>query len=268
MEPVSVIHGSSPIILGQPHSGTYVPPDIERNLNDLGKELRDTDWHIPQLYDGLLDDVTVVRANFSRYVIDANRDPAGISLYPGQNTTSLVPISSFDDEPIWLLEPDEAENARRLDSFHRPYHAALKSEIDRAKAAHGFAILYDCHSIRCEIPHLFDNQLPDFNIGDNQGQTCDPAITIAVARQCESTNQYTSITNGRFKGGWTTRHYGRPEDGVHAIQMELAQRNYLASEEPPFAYDAGRAEALRGVLRNVLNAISNIAKAHSFGETL
>lgn len=268
MEPVSVIRGSSPIILGQPHSGTYLPPEIDCNLNDLGKQLRDTDWHIPRLYEGLLGEATVVRANFSRYVIDANRDPAGASLYPGQNTTSLVPTHSFDGEPIWETEPDEMEIAQRLDDFHRPYHEALQAQIDRVKVTHGFAILYDCHSIRSEIPHLFDNLLPDFNIGDSVGQTCDPTITAAVVAYCADAEGYSSITNGRFKGGWTTRHYGRPEAGVHAIQMELAQRNYLVSEIPPFVYDPQKAETLRKVLRGVLCAILDITNLHSLEKSL
>ena len=268
MEPVTIIRGASPIVLGQPHSGTFTPPEVEAKLNPLGKQLRDTDWHVPQLYDGLLDGATIVRANFSRYVVDPNRDPAGTSLYPGQNTTGLVPTTSFDGEPIWSVEPEDGEIARRVDSYHRPYHEALRHEIDRVKAAHGFAILYDCHSIRSAIPHLFDDCLPDFNIGDNRGQACDAAITRAVAECCGAASGYTTITNGRFKGGWTTRHYGRPQQGVHAIQMELAQRSYLASETSPFAYDPVKASALRGVLRSVLNAISDLAKTHIPGETL
>ncbi|MDN3646593.1 N-formylglutamate deformylase [Pontixanthobacter aestiaquae] len=268
MEPVTTIRGASPIILGQPHSGTFVPPKIERKLNPLGKELRDTDWHVPQLYDGLLEGATIVRANFSRYVIDANRDPSGASLYPGQNTTGLIPTTSFDGDPIWEVEPDAAEIGRRLDSFHGPYHAAMQAEIERVKAVHGFAVLYDCHSIRSQIPHLFDDRLPDFNIGDNGGQSCNAAITRVVAECCETASTYTTIINGRFKGGWTTRHYGRPQDGLHAIQMELAQRNYLASETPPFAYAPEKAEALRDVLRAALNAISDIAKTRSLGEKL
>ncbi|MEQ9434349.1 N-formylglutamate deformylase [Hyphomonas sp.] len=267
MTPVTIIPGSGPVILGQPHSGTFVPDDIFARLNSLGKELRDTDWHVPQLYEGLLPGATIVRANFSRYVIDANRDPEGTSLYPGLNVTELVPTSTFDDEPIWHADPTKADIAQRIGSFHRVYHAALEAEIARVKAAHGFAVLYDCHSIRSEIPYLFDNQLPDLNIGDNSGRSCTPAITSAVAAICAQSCLYSHVVNGRFKGGWTTRHYGRPETGVHAIQMELVQRCYLDSEMPPFSYSTSRAAPLRDLLGTILKAVEDTANSSLKTET-
>jgi len=265
MNPVSVTRGAGPIILGQPHSGTWVPEEIWEDLNELGRELTDTDWHVPALYDGLIEDATVVRANFSRYVIDVNRDPDGKSLYPGQNTTELVPLTTFDGEQIWKRPLDSNAVFTRLSAYHRAYHMALEHEIERVKAKHGVAVLFDCHSIRSHIPHLFDGQLPDFNIGDNGGVTCDPAITSAAAQSCASAKGYTYIVNGRFKGGWTTRHYGRPGQGVHAIQMELAQHNYLLEENPPFRYNPERAEELREVLRHVLNAILHTVESESKG---
>ncbi|PZR65479.1 MAG: N-formylglutamate deformylase, partial [Stutzerimonas stutzeri] len=169
-----VTQGNSPVILGFPHTGTEVPADLWDRLNDNGRILADTDWHIHELYSGLLADVTTVRATFHRYVIDANRDPEGLSLYPGQNTTGLVPETDFDGKAIWRQgeAPDEAETARRIEAFHAPYHAALAAEIERVKAIHGVAILYDCHSIRSRIPFLFEGILPDFNIGTDMGRTC------------------------------------------------------------------------------------------------
>jgi formiminoglutamase len=253
--PVSVIRGGGPIILGQPHSGTCIPEEIQADLNELGRTLSDTDWHVPTLYSGLVEGATIVRANFSRYVVDANRDPSGQSLYPGQNTTGIVPLTTFDGEPIWERPPTADVVALRVAAFHRAYHAALQAEIERVKAAHGIAVLYDCHSIRSRIPYLFDGDLPDFNIGDNDGATCDPSITEAVARICAEAAGYSHVVNGRFKGGWTTRHYGRPEEGVHAVQMELVQRSYLMNEEHPYRYDPARAERLRGVLRLVFQSI-------------
>jgi N-formylglutamate deformylase len=267
MKPVTVIQGTGPVILGQPHSGTFVPAAILEQLNEKGRQLLDTDWHVPQLYDGLLPEATIVRANFSRYVIDANRAPDGASLYPGQNVTELVPTSTFDGEPIWHMEPGEADIAERLEGFHRAYHSALKGEIERVKQMHGVAVLYDCHSIRSEIPYLFDHRLPDLNVGDNGGTTCAPEITSAVASVCAESNRYTHVVNGRFKGGWTTRHYGRPGNGVHAIQMELAQRGYLASETPPFDYDVARAGDLRSLLKDILTAVSDTAKSRLMTET-
>lgn len=253
--------GSSPIILGLPHTGTDVPAEIWDRLNENGKILADTDWHIHDLYAGLLDDATTVRATFHRYIIDANRDPKGVSLYPGQNTTGLVPETDFDGKPIWKAgeEPTEADIAQRLKNFHAPYHAALSKEIERVKAIHGIAILYDCHSIRSHIPFLFEGTLPDFNIGTDMGKTCDPAIEHIAVDVTSKAESYTSILNGRFKGGWTTRYYGKPETGVHAIQMELAQSTHLTTETPPFAYDESKAAKLRTHLKTILTRMEKFA---------
>ncbi|NGO65141.1 N-formylglutamate deformylase [Rhizobium daejeonense] len=256
-----VTQGNSPVILGFPHTGTEVPADLWDRLNDNGRILADTDWHIHELYAGLLPDVTTVRATFHRYVIDANRDPEGLSLYPGQNTTGLVPETDFDGKAIWRQgeAPDEAETARRIEAFHAPYHAALAAEIERVKAIHGVAILYDCHSIRSRIPFLFEGILPDFNIGTDMGRTCAPEIEKAAVDAAASASGYTCILNGRFKGGWTTRHYGRPKEGVHAIQMELAQSTHLQTEVLPFAYEEEKAALLRIHLRNILARIEDVA---------
>ena len=256
-----ICQGSSPVVLAFPHTGTEVPAAIEKRLNDNGRKLADTDWHIHQLYADLLPEATTVRATFHRYVIDANRDPQGVSLYPGQNTTGLVPETDFDGLAIWNdgEEPKEGDIAERLASFHAPYHQALKAEIERVKAIHGIAVLYDCHSIRSHIPFLFEGKLPDFNIGTDSGRTCAPAIEAATVETVAEATGYTHVLNGRFKGGWTTRHYGKPETGVHAIQMELAQSTHLATEVPPFAYDTAKAERLRPHLKTILQRIEAIA---------
>lgn len=258
MNPVEITQGDGPVILGLPHTGTYLPDDIHAQLNPMGQKLADTDWHIHRLYDGLLPGVTTVRATFHRYVIDANRSPDDDNLYPGQNTTGLVPVIDFDGQPIWQVEPSKADIAVRLARFHAPYHAALEAEIERVKARHGVAILYDCHSIRSDIPFLFDGILPDFNIGTNTGKSCDPRVEAALKDVVEASGR-TWVVNGRFKGGWTTRHYGQPENGVHAIQMELAQLTHLTTEAPPFAYDGTKAEALRVHLRDILNRLEKLA---------
>lgn len=253
--------GTSPVILAFPHTGTEVTPDIWKRLNDNGRLLADTDWHIHELYAGLLPDATTVRATFHRYVIDANRDPEGVSLYPGQNTTGLAPETDFDGKPIWKEgeAPTEADTQERLEQFHAPYHAALAAEIERVKALHGIAVIYDCHSIRSHIPFLFEGRLPDFNIGTDMSRTCDRRIETAASEVAASAVGYTSVVNGRFKGGWTTRHYGRPETGVHAIQMELAQITHLATEAPAFAYDEEKAARLRVHLKTILERIAAIA---------
>jgi len=259
MSLVEIRRGSSPVILGFPHTGTDVPAPVWEKLNERGRTLADTDWHIHRLYDGLVDEATTVRATFHRYVVDANRGPDGASLYPGQNTTGLVSGTDFDGLPIWTEPPTEAEIAQRVRDFHAPYHAALSAEIERVKAIHGVVVLYDCHSIRSHIPFLFEGKLPDFNIGTDGGRTCDPAIEQAVVEIAGKAPGYTSILNGRFKGGWTTRHYGRPEEGVHALQMELAQSTHLAAEALPFAYDPAKAERLRVHLKELLTRIEQIA---------
>jgi formiminoglutamase len=259
MKPVEVIRGVGPVVLGLPHTGTVLPPDIAARLNARGKGLDDTDWHIHRLYDGLLPDATSVRATFHRYVIDANRDPEGASLYPGQNTTGLVPLTDFDGAAIWSVPPTPEDVEARRRDFHAPYHAALAAELARVRARHGVAILYDCHSIRSRIPYLFEGTLPSFSIGTNSGASCAPVIERASAAICARASGFTSVVNGRFKGGWTTRHYGRPADKIHAIQMELAQSTYLAAEAAPWTYDGARADRIRDHLRDILTTLADLA---------
>lgn len=263
MSPFAVTQGDSPIILGMPHIGTWLPDDLTARLNDNGRALADTDWHIDRLYAGLLPGVTVVASTVHRYAIDANRDPAGLSLYPGQNTTHLCPLTDFDNRPIWTpgQEPSEDEITARRAAYHAPYHAALADQIARVKARHGVAVLYDCHSIRSVIPFLFPGTLPVFSIGTNDGSTCAAQVQSATADPCTNAAAMTSVLNGRFKGGWTTRHYGRPYEGVHAIQMELAQSAYLQAEAAPWAYDADRSHNLRAVLGTILGNLDQLARS-------
>lgn len=262
MSVFEVTRGDGPIVLAQPHGGTFVPDDLMARLNPLGQALSDTDWHITQLYDGLLSGVTVVASKIHRYVIDANRDPAGASLYPGQNTTSLCPTTDFNGRDIWRAghAPSVDEIKARRDAFHAPYHVAIAQELERVKKLHGVAILYDCHSIRSEISFLFDGVLPVFNIGTNDVQTCAPVIQKAVHDRCAAAAGFDTVLNGRFKGGWTTRHYGQPDTGVHAIQMELAQRAYL-DEAAPWSYRPDKAERLRPVLAHILNDLDDLARS-------
>ncbi|OWJ75185.1 N-formylglutamate deformylase [Haematobacter genomosp. 1] len=261
MQVFEVSEGEGPVILGLPHTGTWVPNDVAKTLNERGRGLDDTDWHIERLYADLLPGVTTVRARFHRYVIDANRDPSGESLYPGQNTTGLVPLTDFDGNPIWAETPDAAEVERRRLAFHAPYHAALAAQVERVRARHGVAILYDCHSIRSRIPFLFEGTLPDFNVGTNNGTTCAPQVAEALTGVTTAAEGYTHVLNGRFKGGWTTRHYGRPLEGIHAIQMELAQSTHLSTEAQPFAYDETKAARLRPHLSLILHRLAALAAA-------
>lgn len=263
MNPIEVSRGDSPLVLGLPHTGTGVPEEVRGNLNERGRQLADTDWHIDRLYDGIAPGATTVRATFSRYVIDANRPPDGASLYPGQATTGLVPLTDFDGEPLWKVEPDEAEIERRRSLFHAPYHEALRQELERVRAAHGVAVLYDCHSIRSHVPRLFDGELPVLNIGTNDGRSCAPALE-SIVHELAASSPYATVLNGRFKGGWTTRQYGDPGHGVHALQMEIAQRAYLADEAPPWTYDEAKAKKLRRWLADIVEAVVDEARDLAF----
>lgn len=259
MEVCTVTRGAGAVVLGQPHGGTYLPPEIAGRLNENGRKLADTDWHITRLYDGLSPDATVVACTIHRYAIDANRDPSGASLYPGQNTTTLVPLTDFDGRPIWTdgQEPTAQDVEDRKDRFHAPYHAVLAAELERVRAQHGVAILFDCHSIRSSIPFLFEGVLPVLNTGTNGGETCAPQIEQTVDAIAHASG-LSCILNGRFKGGWTTRHYGRPAEGIHTIQMEIAQRAYIR-EDPPWAWAEDRAARLRPHLMHMLEALSDLA---------
>lgn len=259
--------GDSPVILAFPHVGTALPGDLHARLNPNGRLLADTDWHVDRLYDGLLPGATTIRATTHRYAIDLNRDPSGTSLYPGRNTTALVPTTDFDGNPIWQAgqAPTQSEIATLIETIHAPYHDALRTEIARIKALHGVAILYDAHSIRSRIPFLFEGQLPDLNIGTADRSSCDPRLADTVMDMALSAKPYTAILNGRFKGGWTTRAHADPARGIHTLQMELAQATHLASETPPFAFDPARAAPLRTLLGTMLARLEQLAPSLAAG---
>lgn len=267
---LAVHHGNVPLIVSLPHTGTEIPPDIESQLVSPWLARKDADHWVDVLYDfahGM--GATTIRTSLSRTVIDVNRDPSGVSLYPGQTTTGLCPTETFDGEPLYApgREPDAAEIDRRRVAYFDPYHAALRDQITRLGRGHRKVVLYDAHSIRSRMPRLFDGELPQFNIGTNGGVSCDAALTQAVARICE-TSEYTQVVNGRFRGGWITRHYGKPANGIHAIQMELAMRGYLHEPEEideaswPAALDDTHAAALRVALRDILDACVEFATGH------
>ncbi|MEI9996722.1 MAG: N-formylglutamate deformylase [Rhizomicrobium sp.] len=259
---LNIHHGEAPLIVSFPHTGTDIPPDLEARLASPRQAREDADWWVDRLYDFARDlGATTIRTTISRSVIDVNRDPSGASLYPGQATTALCPTTTFDGAPLYRAgaEPDADEIAARRTAYFEPYHDTLETEIARLRADHAKVVLYDAHAIRSRIPRLFDGLLPHFNIGTNDGATCDPALAEVVEEACAHSS-FTHVMNGRFKGGWTTRHYGRPAQGVHAIQMELACRGYIDEPEAPddanwpTPYGEDRAAPLRAVLRDVLRS--------------
>ncbi len=266
---IEITRGNAPLIISLPHTGTHIPLEIEACLISPWLGLKDADWWIDRLYafaEGM--GATIVRTAISRTVIDVNRDPSGASLYPGQATTELCPTTTFDGEPLYRDGgPDATEIDRRRAAYFEPYHATLRAEIDRLRAIHPKVVLYEAHSIRSRVPRLFDGELPQFNLGTNGGASCDDALTAAVEAACDASGR-SRATNGRFKGGWTTRHYGQPATGVHALQMELACRGYMddpaappTEDAWPTPFHADRAEPLRRVLEDVLNACLTFARS-------
>ncbi|HJS10031.1 N-formylglutamate deformylase [Sphingopyxis sp.] len=263
MDWLRVHRGDAPLVIAFPHGGTDLAGFDEQYASPWHAQI-DTDWWIAELYAFAADrGATLVATDISRSVIDMNRDPSGASLYPGQATTELCPTTTFDGEPLYRFgEPDEAAITQRLSLYHRPYHDALTAELDRLKGEHGKVVLYDAHSIRSRVPRLFDGELPQFNIGTNNGATCAPELETVVANICAASGK-SHVVNGRFKGGWTTRHYGRPDDGIHAIQMELAQRGYMTEPAEithanwPSPIDPN--PAIRPVLEQVIAAALDFA---------
>jgi N-formylglutamate deformylase len=265
---LTVHAGSAPLLLCMPHTGTEVPPDLEAGFASAWLARKDTDWWIDHLYAFAADlGASLVRTAMSRSVIDANRDPTGASLYPGQATTELCPTTSFDGEPLYKdgHVPDAGEIARRRAAYFEPYHQAVSAQIARLRVRHPVVVVYDCHSIRSQVPRLFPGTLPNFNLGTYSGASCAPALTHSLEAACE-TSEFSRVTNGRFKGGYTTRHYGQPAQGLHAVQMELACRGYL--DEPsaapedstwPPAWNPARAAAMQAILKRVLEACLRFA---------
>ena len=250
--------GDSPLVIDSPHSGTLVPDALRSRLTAVAQTFPDTDWHVDRLYSfARAEDATLFCATHSRYVIDLNRDPSGVALYAGADNTELCPTRTFADETIYLdgEAPGAAEIEERREKYFVPYHAALAAELERVRMRHGFAILLDGHSIRSEVPRFFSGRLPDLNLGTANGVSCLPALQALVERVLGYAEGFTHVVNGRFKGGWIPRHYGRPQDHVHALQLEMAQTCYM-DEAPPYAWDPVRAIRLTGVLQQLVRALN------------
>ena len=252
-----LVRGDAPLIVDVPHAGTVVPAGIAERLSAAAAILPDTDWHVEKLYAFAREaGATTIVATHSRYVVDLNRDPSGASLYPGADVTELVPTRTFGSEPIYRegCAPDEAEVDARREAYFVPYHAALAAEVARVRAKHGYAVVLDCHSIASVVPRFFTGRLPDLNLGTASERSCAAgvqAVATAVLAECEG---FSHVVNGRFKGGYVTRHYGAPDQAVHALQLEIAQACYM-DETPPYRWDATRAAALGVVLARLVDAL-------------
>ncbi|WP_024869274.1 N-formylglutamate deformylase [Pseudoxanthomonas suwonensis] len=255
MDTYHLHRGTAPLLVSLPHDGTALPDGLAGRLTDSARRLPDTDWHVSRLY-GFARELgaSILVPRHSRYVVDLNRPPDDASLYPGQNTTGLCPVVQFSGEPVYRdgAAPGAAEVTARVDAYWRPYHDALAAELARIRDAHGRAVLWEGHSIRGTLPFLFDGALPDLNLGTAGGASCSPVLRQRLAAVLAGQDGYSHVVDGRFKGGYITRHYGVPETGVEAVQLELAQRTYM--DEDSFDYLPERAARLQEVLRALLQA--------------
>ena len=249
--------GDSPLIISVPHAGPEVPPELAARFTPLALGLPDTDWHVARLYDfAPALGATMIVARYSRYLIDLNRPPDDAALYSAAAQTGLCPTLSFAGEPLYLDSSaplTAAEVAGRRAQYWQPYHDALRAQLDDTRQRLGYALLLDAHSIRSVVPRLFAGRLPDINIGSYDGRSCSGAVTAAVRARLTAARRWSQVIDGRFKGGYITRHYGQPADGVHALQIELAQCGYM--DEAGTSYDASRAAPLRELLRALIEAL-------------
>lgn len=253
----SLRRGHAPMLVSMPHVGTAIPAALAADMTPVASRLDDTDWHLERLYDFLESlGVSILVPSHSRYVIDLNRPPDNVNLYPGQDTTGLCPVDTFDKEPLYApgRAPGAAAIAERVAAYWQPYHLALQDELARIHAQHGRALLWDAHSIRSQVPRFFDGRLPDFNFGTAGGASCGPGLGERLRDIVATHGAYSSVLNGRFKGGYITRQYGRPAQHIHAVQLELSQITYM-QETPPYGFDETRAAAVRPVLHTLLEAM-------------
>ncbi|MDE1155278.1 MAG: N-formylglutamate deformylase [Acidobacteriaceae bacterium] len=255
MTPYTLHRGTAPLLISLPHNGSAIPDDLGARMKRPARRSVDTDWHVAELYDFARSmGASVIKPFASRYVVDLNRPADGHALYPGQTETGLVPTVLFDGSPIYRpgAEPDAVEVADRVKRWWRPYHDALTAELARLRKEFGRVVLWEGHSIRSEVPMLFEGRLPDFNLGTADGASCSPALQERLVALLEGQQDYSFAVNGRFKGGYITRQYGRPDKGIHAVQLELAQVNYM--DEQSFEYLPGKAAPTQLLIAELLQA--------------
>ncbi len=256
--PLTLHRGTTPLVLSLPHVGTQIPEPYRSGFVARAGALEDTDWHLDQLYDFAITlGITVLIPKVSRYVIDLNRPPDDTPMYPGAANTELCPTRFFTGEALYAqAPPTAAEIAQRRARYWQPYHDALAAELQRARETFGYALLWDGHSIRSKIPWLFEGTLPDLNLGTANGASCAPSLQATITSLLQANPGYTLAVNGRFKGGYITRHYGQPKACVHAVQMEMCQSIYM-DEHPPYSYDGPRAQPVQALIKQALQVMLN-----------
>jgi N-formylglutamate deformylase len=246
--------GTLPLLVSVPHAGTEVPAAIAARLTPAGRDLPDTDWYVDQLYAFARDlGASIIKANYSRYVVDENRAPDSSPLYAADPTSPVCATRTFGGDPIYKsgAEPDAAEIARRVATWWQPYHSRIAQELQEIRAQHGAALLWDAHSIASEVPGLFAGVLPEFNFGTRDGASCPGEVADALLQLVTTDGRFGAVLNGRFKGGYITLHHGRPAERIHAVQLELAQRTYM-QESPRGAWDAQRAQGAAELISRLL----------------
>jgi N-formylglutamate deformylase len=257
-EPIfSLLRGSQPLLVSLPHVGTVLPDWLQAQLAERAKAVEDTDWHLERLYSCARElGASILVPRFSRYLVDLNRPPENEPMYPGVNNTGLCPTHFFTGEPLYLeaQQPDAAEVQRRVQAYWKPYHDALKAELQRIRTAHGHVVLFDGHSIKSELPWLFDGRLWDLNLGTSNCGSCHAELRAQLTDVLQAQSAYSQVVDGRFKGGYITRHYGKPQQAVHAVQLEMTWRCYM-EETPPFAWHDTRAQRVQPLLRELLTTM-------------
>lgn len=255
----TLIKGSVPLLISMPHNGEEIPDDIAAVMTAKGREVADTDWYMDRLYAfAQALGAFILIPKYSRYVVDLNRDPDGIDLYPGANNTELCPTTAFDLSPLYLegKTPNAEQISQRVANYWQPYHQVLMSTMQTIKAEFGQAVLLEAHSIRSQVPRFFTGQLPDFNFGNADGKSCSAELISAVANLNYA--PYTMVCNGRFKGGYITRAFGQPDNGFHALQLELSQRTYM--NEQAMTYNESLALQVQPKLEALVNSLITFAK--------
>jgi len=256
--PAFTLHrGRAPLLVSVPHTGTALPAELAARLDPRAAGVEDTDWHLDRLYDFVRTmGASLIVPRYSRYVIDLNRPREDTPMYPGVNNTGLVPTRFFSGEPLYRpgQEPIESEIAERIERCWQPYHDALGGELARLQAAHGHAVLFDAHSIKSELPWLFEGRLPHLNLGTAAGQSCAASLSQALGDALNSQQRYEHVTDGRFKGGFITRRYGRPAWHVHAVQLEMCWRCYV-DENAPQHWHAERAAEVTPLLQDLVRTM-------------
>jgi N-formylglutamate deformylase len=252
--------GTSPLLVSVPHAGTLIPSEMRSMFTSKALEVADTDWHLDVLYDYVkAQGASLLVPTLSRYVIDLNRPPDGAAMYPGANNTGLCPVTDFEGLSIYQpgCAPDEQQVLQRRERYWQPYHESLASELARIKALHGYAVLFDGHSIQSQLPWLFDGKLPDLNMGTANGTSCAANLREAIAQLLAGQQQFTHVMDGRFKGGYITRQYGRPSEGIHAVQLEMCWSTYM-QESPPYVLDAQRQARIHPLLQGLTGLLANV----------